>query len=58
MKMVVQGISMTLADWVTRYESKTGEQFSVPDGFKLAFDEQRGFFYFKADCKGSITFFN
>lgn len=35
-----------LSDWITRYESKTGEQFSVPDGFQLAFDEAHGFFVF------------
>ena len=28
---------MALPDYITRYESKTGKQFSVPDGFQLAF---------------------
>lgn len=37
---------MTLSSWITRYESKTGEQFTVPDRFQLAFDEQHGFFVF------------
>ena len=35
---------MTLAEWIAKYEAKTGEQFSVPDGFKLAFDEEHGVF--------------
>ena len=37
---------MTLAEWVDRYEKKTGEPFSVPVGHKFAFDEQHGFFVF------------
>lgn len=37
---------MILPDYITKYESKTGEQFNVPEGFQLAFDEKHGFFVF------------
>lgn len=37
---------MTLEQWVSKYEQKTNEPFSIPDGFQLAFDEQHGFFVF------------
>ena len=37
---------MTLQEWIDRYESKTGDTFSVADGFKFAFDEEHGFFVF------------
>lgn len=37
---------MTLTEWIAKYEKKTGEQFSMPDGFQLAFDLDHGFFVF------------
>lgn len=49
---------MTLAEWVAKYESKTGENFSFPDGFKLAFDEAHGFFLFKPDYRDGVLFIN
>lgn len=49
---------MTLAEWVAKYEKKTGEQFSFPDGFKLAFDEKHGFFTFTSDVRDGVTFVN
>jgi hypothetical protein len=33
-------------EWVDRYTRKTGEPFDIPQGFKLAFDEAKGFFVF------------
>lgn len=47
---------MTLDEWVAKYEKKTGEQFVVPDGFKLAFDEQHGFFCFTVAFKDGIEY--
>ena len=49
---------MTLPEWVAKYERKTGEQFNVPDGFQLAFDEAYGFFCFSLDERDGIKFFN
>ena len=49
---------MTLPEWISKYTRKTGEQFSNPPNFQLAFDEQHGFFCFKADCKDGVTFVN
>ena len=37
---------MTLPEWISKYTRKTGEQFSIPPNFQLAFDEQHGFFVF------------
>ena len=37
---------MTLQEWIDRYETKTGDTFSVNDGFQLAFDLEHGFFVF------------
>ena len=49
---------MTLPEWISKYTRKTGEQFNVPDGFQLAFDEQHGFFLFKVDFRDGVAFVN
>ena len=36
----------TIETWIADYERKTGEKFSIPPNFQLAFDEQHGFFVF------------
>lgn len=37
---------MPLSGWIERYERKTGEAFTIPPEFQLAFDPQHGFFAF------------
>lgn len=49
---------MTLAQWIAKYENKTGEGFSVPDGFQIAFDDNKGFFCFQLDYRDGIKFVN
>src|SRR5665647_2061393 len=35
-----------ISDFIQKYKAKTGDAFSIPDGFQIAFDEQHGFFIF------------
>ena len=49
---------ITFQQWVERYERKTGDKVNIPEHFQLAFDEQHGFFCFKADNKDEFTFIN
>lgn len=49
---------MTFQQWVEKYQRKTKEQFFVPDGFHLAFDEEHGFFCFTADYRDGVIFIN
>lgn len=32
---------MNISDYITNYESKTGDTFSIPPGFQLAFDSAK-----------------
>ena len=49
---------MTFQEWVNKYEIKTGDTFSVAEGFQLAFDEKHGFFCFMADYRDGVRFIN
>ena len=49
---------MTFQEWVNKYEIKTGEQFSVAEGFKVAFDKDEGFFVFMPDYRDGVLFIN
>jgi hypothetical protein len=48
----------TFDEWVNLYEHKTGEEFIVFEGFRLAFDPVDGFFLFKVDEKDGVKFIN
>lgn len=40
---------MTLAQWIAKYEQKTGEKFEAKTGFKLLYSQDRGFCEIRVD---------